>query len=208
MKKILVLAVVLLSTVGTYAQFEQGTKYVNANVTGLGLSYSSGAKVQFGLGVEAGYYVRDSWMIKGNFDFDHKHKVNNISVGAGARYHFYKNGIFVGAGLAYEHSYRGNDPLTVTITEFTKVPTFDENGNIMKDNAGNVIYITESLDRTETHTPKAEKFNSVCIPIEVGYTFYLNHHLAIEPSVYYKMSLNHFGDCSTIGLRLGLGYFF
>ena len=51
-------------------------------------------------------------------------------------------------------------------------------------------------------------FNDLLIPVEIGYTFYLNHYIAIEPSVYYKMSTNDFGDGSTVGLRLGLGYYF
>ena len=40
------------------------------------------------------------------------------------------------------------------------------------------------------------------------YTFFLNHYLTIEPAVYYKMSLSHFGDNSTAGVRVGLGYYF
>ncbi|MBR1713210.1 MAG: outer membrane beta-barrel protein [Alloprevotella sp.] len=50
--------------------------------------------------------------------------------------------------------------------------------------------------------------NDLLIPVEVGYTFYLNHYIAIEPAVYYKMSTNDFGDGSTVGLRIGLGYYF
>ena len=46
------------------------------------------------------------------------------------------------------------------------------------------------------------------IPAEVGYTFFLNRYLTIEPAVYYKMSLSHFGDNSTAGVRIGLGYYF
>lgn len=51
-------------------------------------------------------------------------------------------------------------------------------------------------------------YNDLRIPVEVGYTFYLNHYLAIEPALYYKMSLNDFSDHSTVGLRIGLGYYF
>lgn len=201
MKKYILMAVALLSTLAINAQFEQGTKYVNANVTGLGLSFSQGAKVNFGIGAEGGYYVRDNWMIKANLELDHKHKRNDFTLGAGFRYHFSKNGIFVGAGLAYDYSYRGNDAVEIT----TQIPV----ETIVKNELGDVVNTTTNyIDYTITKTAPAEKFNSFCIPIEVGYTFYLNHHLAVEPSVYYKMSLNHFGDCSTVGLRLGLGYFF
>ena len=50
--------------------------------------------------------------------------------------------------------------------------------------------------------------NDVMIPVEVGYCFYINHYVAIEPSVYYKMSLDDFSDKSTVGLKIGFGFFF
>ncbi|RRD78236.1 hypothetical protein EII14_07015 [Alloprevotella sp. OH1205_COT-284] len=50
--------------------------------------------------------------------------------------------------------------------------------------------------------------NDLRIPLEVGYTFYLNHYIAIEPAVYYKMSINDFADGSEVGFRIGLGYYF
>ena len=50
--------------------------------------------------------------------------------------------------------------------------------------------------------------NDVMIPVEVGYAFFLNEHLTIEPSVYYKMSLHDFSGNSTVGLRIGMGYYF
>lgn len=43
---------------------------------------------------------------------------------------------------------------------------------------------------------------------EVGYCFYLNRNLSIEPSVYYDLCVNRFTEGSKIGLRLGLGYYF
>ena len=50
--------------------------------------------------------------------------------------------------------------------------------------------------------------NNLHIPLELGYTFYLNHYVAIEPQVFYKVSINDFTRGSEIGLRLGLGYYF
>ena len=46
------------------------------------------------------------------------------------------------------------------------------------------------------------------IPVEVGYAYYLNQYLSVEPSVYYKMSLHDFSGNSTVGLRVGLSYYF
>lgn len=57
-------------------------------------------------------------------------------------------------------------------------------------------------------THYSPNFNDIRIPVEIGYAFYLNHYLAIEPAVFYKMSLNNFSDHSTVGLRLGLGFYF
>ena len=50
--------------------------------------------------------------------------------------------------------------------------------------------------------------NSIFIPVEVDYCFYVNHYISIEPAVYYNMCLNDFKDESRVGLRLGLGFYF
>ena len=50
--------------------------------------------------------------------------------------------------------------------------------------------------------------NDLMVPVEIGYAFYLNHYLAVEPSVYYKMSMHDFSDNSSVGLKIGLGYYF
>lgn len=204
MKKTLTAILMLCVASFANAQFEQGTKYVGANVSGLGISYSNGMKFQVGIGAEAGYYIRDSWMIKGNFNYDHQYKVNSLSLGAGFRYHFIKNGIFLGAGLAYDYQYRGNDYSTVTFTEPSVA--LDGDHNTIRDTEGQPIYVM-TTHQVQVKAPSTS-FNSLCIPMEAGYTFYLNNHLAIEPSVYYKLSLNKISDCSTFGVRVGLGYYF
>lgn len=50
--------------------------------------------------------------------------------------------------------------------------------------------------------------NDLSVPVEIGYTWFLGRNLTIEPAVYYKMSLCNFADKSTVGLRIGLGYYF
>lgn len=50
--------------------------------------------------------------------------------------------------------------------------------------------------------------NNLQICPEVGYTFFLNNHVTIEPAVYYNMSVNDFSNGSQAGLRVGFGYFF
>ena len=43
---------------------------------------------------------------------------------------------------------------------------------------------------------------------EVGYCFYVNHFISLEPSVYAHLGLNDFNCGSAIGLRLGVGFYF
>lgn len=50
--------------------------------------------------------------------------------------------------------------------------------------------------------------NDVQIPLEVGYAFFVNRYITIEPSLYYKMSLDSFSKKSTVGARIGLGFYF
>ncbi|MBR6375873.1 MAG: hypothetical protein IKR91_06540 [Alloprevotella sp.] len=158
MKRLFSIILVCFAVLAANAQFESGTKYVNGSLTGLGLSYSKKAEWRFGIQAEAGYYFADSWMARVNAGYEHTKATDDFSIGAGVRYHFLQNGIFLGAGVEYNH--------------YTK------------------------------------NVNDVMIPVEVGYTFYLNHYIAIEPAVYYKMSTNDFADGSTVGLRIGLGYYF
>lgn len=50
--------------------------------------------------------------------------------------------------------------------------------------------------------------NDLRLPFTLGYTFYLNHYLAIEPQLFYKLSVNDFSHSSEVGMRLGLGFYF
>ena len=50
--------------------------------------------------------------------------------------------------------------------------------------------------------------NYVDLTPEVGYCFYLNHYVSIEPAVYYDLCLNKYSEGSRVGLRLGFGYYF
>lgn len=164
MKKSLLLLFFAVVSMSSYAQFEKGTKYVGASLTGLNMSYSSGEK--FGLGLEAmgGYFIEDSWMITGRLGFTHKWQdapnrdINIVTVGVGGRYYFQQNGIFLGSGLQYQHA------------------------------AINVDYLQ--------------------MPFEVGYCYYLNQHVSIEPSVYYDLCLNKFSDGSKVGFKIGFGFYF
>lgn len=49
--------------------------------------------------------------------------------------------------------------------------------------------------------------NNLQLCPEVGYAFFVNRFITIEPAVYYHMSLNDFSDGSKVGLKLGLGFY-
>ncbi len=55
---------------------------------------------------------------------------------------------------------------------------------------------------------RATDYNDLQITPEVGYCFFLNKNLTIEPSVYYDMSLSDFANKSRVGVKIGLGLYF
>ena len=164
MKKILLLLLFAVVSVSSFAQFEKGTKYVGASLTGLNLSYSSGEKFGLGLQATGGYFFADSWMAIGGLEYVHQwqsapfNDINAVAVRAGARYYFQSNGIFLGAGLQYKHA------------------------------AVNADYLQ--------------------LPLEVGYCYYLNQYVSIEPAIYFEPCLNKFSDGTRVGLKIGLGFYF
>ena len=163
MKKTLLALILVVFALNVSAQFEKGTKYANLSLTGFDMSYQKNAKFHFGIEAHGGYFLQDSWMLQGRFGYNHQGgaDANTFDLGAGARYYFKQNGIFLGCGLMYE---------------------FDG----VNDFKNNYINLTP----------------------EVGYCFYINHCLSIEPVVYYNLCLNKFSDGSKVGLRVGVGYYF
>lgn len=159
MKKFLFLFTFLLvSVLSANAQFEKGKKYVSTSLSGIGLSYSGSEKFRFGVDATAGCFLAECFQVKANVSYDHTRHVDDVRVGAGARYYFDQCGVFMGAGAEYVH-----------------------------------------------FSPSS---NDVQIPLEVGYAFFLNRHVTVEPAVYYKMSLHDFSDNSTVGVRIGFGFYF
>lgn len=51
-------------------------------------------------------------------------------------------------------------------------------------------------------------YNDLMPGIELGYTFFINDKITIEPAVYYDQSLKDHSNCSTVGLKVGLGVYF
>lgn len=50
-------------------------------------------------------------------------------------------------------------------------------------------------------------YNDVLPGIEVGYAFYINRSVTIEPAIYYDQSFKKHSDYSTIGLKVGIGVY-
>ncbi len=171
LKKVILGALLALTTMSANAQFEAGKKYINLSTSSLGLSYSKNDKLRFDLGAQAGVFLANDWMLYAQAVYNHKRLMyesftrtgrkvyqDEVLLGIGGRYYIEQNGIYLGLGAQYAHHEQ----------------TYDN------------IYVTP----------------------EIGYAFFINQYLTIEPSVYYQMSLNDFSDASTVGLKIGIGFTF
>jgi len=63
------------------------------------------------------------------------------------------------------------------------------------------------LKQVEDVTNRELRHNDVMPGIEVGYAFFLNGHVTIEPAIYYDQSFKSHKDYSTIGFRIGVGVY-
>jgi len=163
MKKIFIALLLAAVSIGANAQFEKGTKYVNASVSGFGISYSKVPGFCMNIEAGGGYFIADEWMLKGLIGWEHIGGANEFNLGAGARYYMQDNGFFFGGGLKYGLNSAGAD---------------------------------------------APVMHNAYLTPEVGYCFYLNDHVSIEPSAYVDMCLNHFKDYTKVGFKITFGYYF
>lgn len=160
MKKTLLALLMAVFAISANAQFDKGTHYANASVSGLGVSYGNSTWT-FGLGGAYGYYVADSWMVLGNLDYTHVTGQNSFGLGVAGRYSWKRNGLYGQFGLQFEHASMG-------------------------DASANYAQLTP----------------------EIGYTFYVNKYVAIEPAFYYHICVNDFEAGSRVGLKIGVGLYF
>ena len=189
LRKVLTMLLIAVSSMQASAQFEKYTSYLNTSLTGLGLSYSKDSRFKMGVQATGGYFVEDCWMLYGRFGFEHQgargvmKNRNDLQIGVGGRYYIEQNGIFLGVGLAYQHA------TNVTFSQHESIiGGTTENGPVEINYYGNRNYVHL--------TP------------EVGYCFYVNNYLSIEPSVYCNLCLNRFSEGTEIGLKLGMGFYF
>ena len=161
MKRIFLAVIMAVVSLGAFAQFEKGTKYVNLSLSGLDMSYSKNTDFNLGLDATAGYFLDDCWMLMGRVGYNHTQGSDSFNLGAAGRYYILQNGIYLGLGAKFDFQHAGG-----------------------------------------------ADYHNIYLTPEVGYCFYLNHYLSVEPAVYYDMSLNHLADASKIGLRVGFGFYF
>ncbi|MCR5312135.1 MAG: hypothetical protein K6E54_00530 [Bacteroidaceae bacterium] len=109
MKKILSTIMLALVTISASAQFDEGKKYLGANLNGFNLSYSEATDLSINLGANAGYVVQDNLLLIGTLNFDFcNSELNKFELGGKIRYYFDDNGFFVSGGAKFVHEYIGD----------------------------------------------------------------------------------------------------
>ena len=111
-KKIAVVALGLMVSVGAHAQFESGKQYCGASLTGLNLSYNGSEELSLGIQAMAGYFFEDDMMLLAQAEYKHSglEGVKDYwALGAQGRYFIEQNGIYLGAGMKLIHTGSYND---------------------------------------------------------------------------------------------------
>ena len=111
-KKIAVVALGLMVSVGAHAQFESGKQYCGASLTGLNLSYNGSEELSLGIQAKAGYFFEDDMMLLAQAEYKHSglEGVKDYwALGAQGRYSIEQNGIYLGAGMKLIHTGSYND---------------------------------------------------------------------------------------------------
>jgi opacity protein-like surface antigen len=68
----------------------------------------------------------------------------------------------------------------------------------------NGIYLGANVEFIHADT----NYNDLMPGVEVGYAFFLNRYLTIEPALYYQQSFKKHSDYSCVGLKVGFGFYF
>lgn len=71
----------------------------------------------------------------------------------------------------------------------------------------NGIYLGAGVEYGHTEDVQ-HNYDNVYITPEVGYAFFVNQYLTLQPAIYYNICLNNFSEASKVGVRLGLGFYF
>jgi hypothetical protein len=104
--------------------------------------------------------------------------------------YFFADALMATASIGYEHTHVSDD---------------------FSASLGGRYYIVQNglylgLNVKYSHTDKSN--NNLYLTPQLGYAFFLNRHVTVEPSVYYDMSFNDYANGSKVGLKIGFGYYF
>ncbi len=115
MKKLFILLLMTAMGTSAFAQFEEGKKYINASLSGAGLSYSDYEGFAFGVSTQAGYMFQQDWMLLGELGWDYRHSDwRSVCLGAKARYYMENNGLFVSGGVRFLHEFKNHNDFQLT----------------------------------------------------------------------------------------------
>ena len=118
----------------------------------------------------------------------HKGEKWNIDLEAKAGYLFIDNWMVL-AKLAYNNSTYGKS-------------SFGLGANLRYYVEQNGIYVGAGLDFRHAHG-----LDDFLPEVNVGYAFFVSHHVTIEPELYYELSTKC-SDYSGLGIRIGASYYF
>ena len=83
--------------------------------------------------------------------------------------------------------------------------------NSFKLGAGARYYIVQNglyLGAGARYAHQGSEYNDFVPNVNVGYAYFLNHYVTIEPELYFDISTKSFKDYSGFGLRVSLGVYF
>jgi hypothetical protein len=86
-----------------------------------------------------------------------------------------------------------------------------EADNTFKLGAGARYYIVQNglyLGAGARFAHQGSEYNDFVPNINIGYAYFLNRYLTIEPELYFDMSTKSFKDYSGVGLRVTMGVYF
>lgn len=72
----------------------------------------------------------------------------------------------------------------------------------------NGVFIGAGLQFVHGRRADDSHYNDFMPYGEIGYAFFVNQSITIEPSIYYRQSLKDHSEFSKIGLKIGLGFYF
>lgn len=115
----------------------------------------------------------------------------NVGLQGQAGYMIYDNWL-AHAQVGYQHY--GSDAMADQIWGGVGIRYYIEENGLFIGAGAKVLHANHS-------------YNDVMPNIELGYAFFINGTVTIEPAIYYNQSFKDHSDYSTIGLRVGIGLY-